>query len=294
MANNQKGCHAGQSEAGAQAERPGHVATDFHGCPLACRPFDLHSTRQAEMPALLSSVPSVDSVPSADSEFSEQICCPRNLRQGQSSRKAFGKLRRERRAEEKSFFAKRTHLKTSDIQLSNCRVRSYEIYRKSGIGFVIGFVMLKKATRKPSEAIGLDGPRGLCIREAATPIPLQPHRAAPKDGRKNDLRREIWVNCREVTRGGFHALLSSKPAWPSMFRRGVSGKTCLLHAPLTGPKDRLAGTHQSPPGPVSPGGAPLAVHLSFQCLSDCSQVGWDDRAALQRPSRLHPRRHPPR
>ena len=148
MANNQKGCHAGQSEAGAQAERPGHVATDFQGCPLACRPFGLHSTRQAGMPALLSSVPSVDSVPSADSEFSEQICCPRNLREGQSGRRAFGKLRREKRAGEKSFFAKRTHFKTSDIQLSNCNKKSYEIYRRSGIGFVIGFVL----QRRPPES----------------------------------------------------------------------------------------------------------------------------------------------
>ena len=47
--------------------------------------------------------------------------------------------------EEKVFIAKRTHFKTSDIQLTNCRVMSYEIYRKSGIGFVIGFDMPKKA-----------------------------------------------------------------------------------------------------------------------------------------------------
>ena len=46
------------------------------------------------------------------------------------------KLRRGRRAGEKSFFAKRSHFKISDIQLTNCMKRRYEIYRRSGIGFV--------------------------------------------------------------------------------------------------------------------------------------------------------------
>ena len=49
-----------------------------------------------------------------------------------------------RGVEEKCFFAKRTHCKTSDIQLSNCSIRRYEICRRLGIGFVIGFVMLKR------------------------------------------------------------------------------------------------------------------------------------------------------
>ena len=55
------------------------------------------------------------------------------------------KLAGEGGREEKSFFAKRSHFKTSDIRLTNCRVRSYEIHRRFGIGFVIGFVMQSKA-----------------------------------------------------------------------------------------------------------------------------------------------------
>ena len=50
--------------------------------------------------------------------------------------------------EEKSFFAKRSHCKTSDIHLSYCNIKSYEIYRRSGIGFVIGFVL----QRRPPES----------------------------------------------------------------------------------------------------------------------------------------------
>ena len=111
------------------------------------------STRQAGMPALLGSVLSVDSVSSVDSEcsvpsqFSEEFCCPRNWREGESGRRAFVKLTGEGGREEKSFFAKRTHWKTSDIQLTNCNIRRYEICRRLGIGFVIGFVLLRKAVR---------------------------------------------------------------------------------------------------------------------------------------------------
>ncbi len=61
-----------------------------------------------------------------------------------------------RGVEEKCFFAKRTHFKTSDFQLTNCSIRRYEIYRRSGIGFVIGFdwvCLAEKATGKPSKNI---------------------------------------------------------------------------------------------------------------------------------------------
>ena len=65
------------------------------------------------MPALHGSVPSADSVTSVDSvssvgsEFSEEFCCSRNFRKGQSGRRAFVKLAlfslRGEEQEEKSF-----------------------------------------------------------------------------------------------------------------------------------------------------------------------------------------------
>ena len=55
------------------------------------------------MPALLGSVSSVDSVPSVDSEFSEEFCCSRNLREGQSGRRAFVQLTGGREREKKLF-----------------------------------------------------------------------------------------------------------------------------------------------------------------------------------------------
>ena len=66
------------------------------------------------MPALpgsdtVVSVPSVDSVSSVDSEFFGIILLPRNLREGESGRRAFVKLTGGEEREEKSFFAKRTH-----------------------------------------------------------------------------------------------------------------------------------------------------------------------------------------
>ena len=39
------------------------------------------------------SVLSADSVSSVDSEFSEEFCCSRNLREGQSGRRAFGRFK---------------------------------------------------------------------------------------------------------------------------------------------------------------------------------------------------------
>ena len=92
---------------------------------------------------------SVSSVDSVSSEESEEFCCPRNLREGKSGRRAFVKLTRRRERKEKSFFAKQSHCKTSDIQLTNCIKGRYEIYRRSGIGFVIGFDMLKQSQAKP-------------------------------------------------------------------------------------------------------------------------------------------------
>ena len=68
-----------------------------------------------------------------------------------------------RGVEEKCFFAKRTHCKTSDIQLSNCIIRRYEICRRSEQWLRFGFVwvcLAKKATGKPTEAINRGGAGG--------------------------------------------------------------------------------------------------------------------------------------
>ena len=49
------------------------------------------------------SVPSVPSVCSVPSEFSEEFCCSRNLREGQSGRRAFVKLTGKRGGKKKLF-----------------------------------------------------------------------------------------------------------------------------------------------------------------------------------------------
>ena len=59
-------------------------------------------------------------------------------------------LRGERSGRKKVFFAKRTHFQTSDIQLTYCDKRRYKIYKGSGIGFVIGFVLQSKAIHRGS------------------------------------------------------------------------------------------------------------------------------------------------
>ena len=116
--------------------------------------LDVASTRQAGMPAPLGagrfagvgsrgsdtgasvlsacSVSSVDSVPSVPSEFSEEFCCPRNLRERESGRRAFVKLRGKGGGKKKVF-------------LQNEPIMSFRINKR--IGFVlglIGFVWLKK------------------------------------------------------------------------------------------------------------------------------------------------------
>ena len=84
------------------------------------------------MPALLSSVPSVSSVSSVDSEFSEEFYCSRNLRTGQSGRRAFVKLTGGEGREEKSF-------------LQNEPIMSFRINERNGFVLgLIGFVWLKK------------------------------------------------------------------------------------------------------------------------------------------------------
>ena len=71
-------------------------------------------------------------------------------------------LRGREEREEKSFFAKRSHFKTSDIQITYYNKGRYEIYGRSGIGFVIGFDMLKKAPEREAKPFNQSPNRGLC------------------------------------------------------------------------------------------------------------------------------------
>ena len=113
-----RGRKAGQAEKkayrpggdGAQAYRP-VLSTRQAGmpAPLGARRFAGVGSRGSDTGASVLSACSVSSVDSVDSEFSEEFCCPRNLREGESGRRAFVKLRWEGEREEKSFFAKRTH-----------------------------------------------------------------------------------------------------------------------------------------------------------------------------------------
>ena len=69
-------------------------------------------------------------------------------------------LRGREEREEKSIFAKRSHFKTSDIQLTYYNKGRYEIYGRSGIGFVIGFDMLKKAPEREAKPFNQSPNRG--------------------------------------------------------------------------------------------------------------------------------------
>ena len=65
----------------------------------------LNADSECSVPSVPSvcSVPSESSVLSVDSEFSEEFCCPRNLREGQSGRRAFVKLTGKRGGKKKLF-----------------------------------------------------------------------------------------------------------------------------------------------------------------------------------------------
>ena len=106
----------------ADPEEMEHRATAL--CSLGGRQECLPYLRQEYLPYLNAdsecSVPSVPSVCSVPSEFSEEFCCSRNLPRGTIGPEGVCEAYGEEGREEKAFFAKQTHFKTSDIQLTNC------------------------------------------------------------------------------------------------------------------------------------------------------------------------------
>ena len=83
------------------------------------------------------SVPSADSVPSVDSESSEEFCCSRNRRKGQSGRRAFVKLRGGEGWEEIKFFCKTNPFQNFRYPANQLHIK--EILDLQGIGAMASF-----------------------------------------------------------------------------------------------------------------------------------------------------------